>query len=184
MAYFDVALATIGIVLPVGMGALFAYYTRHLLWLRLEVGHNSNARVSEAFLRLLENAKSEMLICDDGNKMEGSIYDNDEIVATVRSKLESNNQFRIRCLFSENYRSKFRAAFENRDYNVEIKAQVERRPVHYKIIDRGQSGYLSRHERGETQRAFKFYENASGWVRELALARHVADIDREFQNAV
>lgn len=182
MTSVEPVFSILGVLAPVLAACVFAYYTRELSGLRFEVGHNSDTIASEVFLRLLKDARKEMLVCDDGNKMDSSIYEDDDVIAAVREKLAANEQFRMRCLFSDDEDTKFRRAFQD-EHRVEIKTGVQRRPVHYKIIDGGRSGYLSRHKHGETQRAFKLYEGARGWVQEMALKRYIADIDQEFRHA-
>lgn len=46
-------------------------------------GRNSDKAAVENFLALLEEAKESMVVYDDGNKMEGSIYQNDRVIEAV-----------------------------------------------------------------------------------------------------
>ena len=178
----DAVLGPTGVFFSLVAVGIYAYHTFALLSLKLDVGQNSDAFASEAFVRLLRDAKESMLVCDDGNKMDVSVYEDDSVVDAVKTKLDSCPEFEMYCLFSDTDETKFVRAF-NDEPRVRIKAGVRRRHVHYKIIDGGRSGYLSRHVHGETQRSYKLYEEATGWVREMALGRHVADIEREFQHA-
>ena len=178
----DAVLGPAGVFFSIAAVGIYAYYTGALLSLKLDVGRNSDAFASEVFVRLLGEAQESMLVCDDGNKMDVSVYEDDSVVDAVRTKLNSYPEFKMYCLFSDTEETKFLRAF-NDEPRVRIKSGVRRRPVHYKIIDGGRSGYLSRHAHGETQRSYKLYEGATGWVREMALGRHIADIEREFQHA-
>ena len=170
-------------LIPVAGGIIVAWFTWDVALLSTKRGVNSDAVALKEFLRLLREAKTEMLICDDGNKMPGSIYDNDEVVDAVKAKLESSEGFKMMCLFSNEYVSKFRRELENLD-GIEIKLASDRRDVHYKIIDGGRSGYLSRHEEGESGREFESYRRVFGRVRRSTFGPFVEDINREFRSAV
>lgn len=167
---------------PILALVIYTYFTWQLLWLRLDVGRGSDAFAAETFLKLLGDARDEMLACDDGRAAAGSLCEDPEVIRAVREKLERNARFEMRCIFSSDDSTAFRRAFEGYD-RVRIKTGVARRDIHYQIIDRGWKGYVSRHRSGEAGQSYKLYERAIGWVRREALGRHLADIDRELPQA-
>lgn len=172
----------VGIVAVALVCAYYFYRLSSLFGLRLRAGTNDNTLAAEMFITLVGEAENEMLVCDDGNSMAGSVYENPDVVDAVRGKLERSGQFRMRCLFSSNDRTKFRAAFDDAE-RVEIKSGASRRDIHYKIIDRGRKGYLSRHPQGGVERSYRFYDGVPTVIRKAVFGRYVADMDREFHAA-
>ena len=65
-----------------------------------ELNWNSNEMAASNFLTLLQDAKDSMVVHDDGNKMEGSIYQNQGVIDAVRTKLSENPRFRLSCHFN------------------------------------------------------------------------------------
>ena len=118
---------------------------------------NDDDSVVRNFIELLDEASTSMILYDDGNDMEGSVYNDSRVIDAVRRKLESNPDFELRCLFNCNDDVKFRKEFTNEpQVDIRTRSDVGReRKVHYKIIDGGMKAYLSRHELGSSQRRFK-----------------------------
>ncbi len=178
--------AIINIVGLVVVAIVCAPYIRKLCelsTLKLEVGTNDNRLATGMFLALLNDAECEMLVCDDGDQMEESIYENSDVIQAVRVKLEANPRFKMRCMFYSDDETKFRTAFRDQD-RVDIKVVKCRRDIHFKIIDDGRKGYVSKHPRGESERAYRSYAGGPQAIRELALRRHITDINGIFQHAV
>ena len=127
---------------------------------RAVVRPNDDDATVKTFLDLLEKAKRSMVIYDDGDKVAGSIYDNDDVLAKVAAKLKKSPAFKIQCCFDcDDATLGFRERFEgNSQVSIETLGYAkEDRPddVHYKIIDDGQKACLSRHDLGSEERRFK-----------------------------
>ena len=118
---------------------------------------NSDHTAVEHFVALLNEAEKNMVVYDDGNKMEGSIYESQEIVEAVRQKLSENPHFRLSCYFNFGDSTLFTEAFAGSP-GVQIEVGQGDRPdddVHYKIIDGGLKAHLSRHKLSSKKRRCK-----------------------------
>ena len=124
-----------------------------------EPGINDDDRAVSSFTDLLEQARCNMTIYDDGDDTEGSIYMNPEVVATIGKKLHAVPNFKMRCYFNLDNSTLFRERFNN-ESQVKILTGTGTRPddTHYKIIDDGRMAYLSRHERGSRKREFQIID--------------------------
>lgn len=122
---------------------------------------NDDSVTETEFLKLLGEARESMIIYDDGNDMDNSIYKSSAIVEAVRQKMDGNPNFQMRCLFNSDEQSLlFRAELAGLS-GVEIRTldrNASRMKTHYKIIDRGLKAYLSQHDLGERARLFKFVD--------------------------
>lgn len=119
---------------------------------------NDDEAAKTAFLELLEEAKHVMVIYDDGNEMENSIYMDNSVLEAVGRKLEEYPEFRIRCLFNcEDPSLLFRKFFSGHDRVdiMTVSPHMEDFAVHYKIIDDGKKAYLSKHSLGNQSRIFR-----------------------------
>ena len=143
------------------------------------------------FIELLDEASTSMILYDDGNDMDGSVYNDGRVIDAVRSKLRTNPDFELRCLFNCNDDVKFRKEFAN-EPQVDIRTRRDmgrERKVHYKIIDGGTKAYLSRHELGSNQRRFKIVDcsNVSKRLRSRVgasvLRKHTEDFATAFTAA-
>lgn len=121
------------------------------------VDWNSDQTAVKNFLALLQDAKESMIVYDDGNKMEGSIYQDESVINAVRKKLSENPRFRLSCYFNFNDAMPFTEALE-RHPGVRVITGHGDRPdgdVHYKIIDSGLKAHISRHEVASQTRRYK-----------------------------
>lgn len=143
------------------------------------------------FIELLDEARTSMILYDDGNDMAGSVYNDSRVIDAVRSKLRFNPDFELRCLFNCDEGVKFRKEFTD-EPQVEIRTRSDvgrERKVHYKIIDGGVKAYLSRHELGSIQRRFKIVDctNVSkrhrSRVAGIVLREHTEDFAMAFSAA-
>ena len=122
-----------------------------------EVAWNSDETAASNFLALLQDATESMVVYDDGNRMKGSIYEDERIIAAVRKKLSENPQFRLSCYFNFNHEMPFTKAFRDHPH-VRIVTGQGNRPsddVHYKIIDKGLKAHISRHEFASQERRYR-----------------------------
>lgn len=135
-------------------------------WAFLQVSTTSDSNSDEAavehFKALLREAERSMVVHDDGNKMAGSIYENEEIIDAVRQKLTNNEHFRLACHFNcdgNRFTEELRQC-----PGVEIRIGHGERPeddVHYKMIDCGRKAHLSRHEFNSKERRYKVIDCGS-----------------------
>ena len=163
-------MATVIIVLLVLVFAASAFFSARTLWMTLQLRHVTSTRTRlnagpvamEEFLKLLDEARREMIIYDDGDMVADSIYAMQELVDAVREKLKSSSEFRMRCLFNAPDDSlPFMKAFGHGVDRVTIKPRDRNRHpfrTHYKIIDGGRKAYLSEHSLGSRERWFKIVD--------------------------
>lgn len=142
------------------------------------------------FTDLLEQAQSNMTVYDDGNKMEGSLYMQQEVVDAIEQKLHDVPSFTLRCYFNcDDPSTLFRQAFDSED-RVDIRIGTGERPdyTHYKIIDDGRMAYLSQHRHGESKRKFQVIDctgvnrRALKRVTDSLLGKYKKDIKQKFQS--
>ena len=148
---------------------IFMYFEMGRLWKKgdamslvtLLEGENDNAVATSMFVALIERAETEIEVFDDGNKMDESVYQNPTVIAALQEKLESNPSFKATFYFNSDDRTEFRKAFDDYSGSVEIHAGTAIRPdiqTHYKIIDGGLEGYLSKHAFNDGEREFSHYD--------------------------
>ena len=145
------------------------------LFLGLRIGKNDPEFVNDTFLDLLAEAKHSLLMCDDGNAMDGSLYEDHRIVKAIADRLDANQDLQIFCIFHKKDDTEFIKQFANNP-RVHIARGVQPRPaIHFKIIDDGVKGYLTTHEYRSHDRQYRLYD--CSWVprsvRDNALGRHV-----------
>ena len=167
---------------------------RALLYLDVKVTPvqvNDDDSVVSNFIELLDEAHTSMILHDDGNNMDGSVYNDRRVIDAVRGKLRVNPDFKLQCLFNCNEDVRFRKEFAN-EPQVEIRTRTVTGSVggvHYKIIDGGVKAYLSRHERGSRDRIYKIVDctNVSkrhrSRIAEIVLGKYTADFASAFSAA-
>ena len=163
----------------------FVWRTRGLLKLDLQVGKNDSKFATDTFIELLNDARQVMMICDDGNDMDGSIYNSARIIDAVDTRLQANAELRLLCLFCSDDDTEFTKWFSDHPRVDMRRGRQPRRDVHFKIIDLGRRGYVSAHPLGATERRYRLYDcsRTPGDIREAALGRHVRDMQAVFPNA-
>ena len=146
-----------GVVLCLVVAVAILYRGWAFLQVSTVVGWNSDKTAAENFLALLQDGKESMVVYDDGNKMEGSIYRDNAVIDAVRLKLSENPNFRLSCYFNFDDDMPFTQAFEGHP-RVRIVTGHGDRPdgdVHYKIIDGGLKAHISRHEVASKERRYR-----------------------------
>lgn len=186
-------------LIPVGTG----YMTWLLYWIaqdgrvrRSTLMINDSTKAKEEFIHLLNESTRLMIVHDDGNKMDDSIYDSPEIVNELREKLAKTPGLRILCLFNENERGLLfrKAARECTQIEIKIRSQedVQADPAlreHYKVIDGGRRAHLSYHSLGSPQRLYWTIDCSRVWklgrsrVIQKDLGEVLARFDREYERA-
>ena len=151
------------VIFAVGACAVAAIVILYRGWAFLRVittmDRNSDKAAVENFLALLDDAKESMVVYDDGNKMEGSIYQDDRVIDAVRRKLTENSTFRLSCYFNVNDDMPFTKALEGHErVRIATGTGREDRPaddIHYKIIDGGVKAHISRHAFASKERRYR-----------------------------
>ena len=152
---------------------------------------NDDNSVAGNFIELLDEAQTSMILCDDGNNRDGSVYNDPRVIAAVRSKLRGTPEFKLQCLFDCNEDVRFRTEFAN-EPQVEIRTRKHMGSsggVYYKIIDQGMKAYLSRHERGSREHICKIVDCTSvsrrhrTRIADSVLGKYTADFASAFRGA-
>lgn len=160
----------------------YVYRTAGLLKLGLQVGRNDNSLAAETFVRLLKDAERTVLICDDGNSMADSIYEQEDIANQVLDCLKASPRLRIMCLFFSNDETVFTRTLDGHAQVIMKRGVQPRRDIHFKIIDDGRKGYVSSHPVGAAERRYRFYDcsRVPASIRDAALGRHIRAMKAEF----
>lgn len=143
---------------------------------------NDNSEAMARFAEALNHANNELLIHDDGDKVDGSIYNDDSVIQTVRDRLNNCPDLRIRCLL--NFNEDVKATKLSDEFNERFQVRyLHQRPVddiHFKIADRGKWAYLSTHRKGNPERDGEVCDGtrASERVREY----YVGDLLEAFED--
>ena len=122
--------------------------------------NNSDEDAVSMFINLIRLAKDQIEVFDDGNKMEGSMYESEDVVNELVRKLKDNDQFKARFFFNTDEELLLRRELEDHE-RVEIYVGAvpgAGRPedeTHYKIIDNGLIAHLSNHVYGAGERTFE-----------------------------
>lgn len=164
-------------IVVLGYASLKVYRAVELMKIRTAEGVNDHEKAQVAFRDLLAEADSDMILYDDGNSMEGSIYEDQAVVDAVRRKLAENPRFTMECMFSSPDETLFRKALGNEPRVTITRRKGGRSSVHYKIIDGGRKAHVSRHALGQERRRFKIVDatEANQRARKVAFGELFAD---------
>lgn len=113
-----------------------------------------------SFVAMLDEAQESMIVYDDGDNFEGSLYNDRRAIDAVRGKLQLNPAFKLQCLFNRDDRLAFQQELES-EPQVDIRIRSRSAPdseVRYKIIDGGAKAYLSRYDLCSKQRRFRIVD--------------------------
>ena len=152
---------------------------------------NDDDSVVTNFIELLSEARISMVVYDDGNDMDGSLYNDPRVIDAVRSKLREHPDFKLQCLFNCDDDVKFREELAH-EQRVDIRTRIDsgdQGEIHYKMIDGGVKAYLSLHALGSRDRIYKIVDCTTvskrhrSRVAEGLLGKHRADFARAFSAA-
>ena len=120
-------------------------------------GVNSDEEAERMFLSLVAETRREIVIHDDGDDTDVSIYNNDQVLVALRERIREHD-IQIRCLFNDEEPGLklLRLAREHPE-NVHVWYMKGARPdhdTHYKIVDGGRLVHLSQHAHGESERMY------------------------------
>lgn len=155
--------------------------------LRITDVENDNEDAIRHFLAVLDQAERELLVHDDGDKTDGSLYDDEGTVDAVRERLRTCPALKIRCLL--NFNEDVRMADLIDEYGDRFQVRyLRQRPVddvHFKIADGGKMAYLSVHPKGVAERTGQVIEDmgAPEFVRKRRLASLIEDFNEGFEKA-
>ena len=153
-------------------------------------GKNDSDTPKQYFKKLLNAAECSMIVYDDGNDMPTSLYADESIVEAVREKLNSTEEFELKCYFNDDANTLFRqelaglAGVEIRTGNGDAK-----RDKHFKIIDGGRIGYVSEHDHGAEERDYEVVDcmmvpdKDFNRVAKKALGTYMESFRRKFESA-
>ena len=165
------------------------------LYVEVESGQNDNDTVLKELLKMVEEAEESLIMYDDGDDQEGSIYNSQKFIDAVEKKLDKNKSFEVRCLFNvkeckklEFYQRFYKGDRPLLEYdnNVSIKYLAREKPkddVHYKVIDWNRKAYLSIHGLGESERSYNIVDctNCSTGYREHLLGKYNKHLQEKMQ---
>ena len=153
-------------------------------------GKNSSETAKDYFKKLLRAAERKMIIYDDGNHMEDSLYADGEVIAAVREKLVAFPEFSVQCFFNDDEELPFRDELAGHA-RVEIRTGTGNasRDTHCKIIDDGRMDYLSTHDHGDPERDYEVIDcmlvpdKHLGRVARKELGEHIDNFSQKFSAA-
>ena len=151
-------------------------------------GTNDDDTAASMFIDIFKRAQSTLVIYDDGNKMDGTIYEDPRVIAAVQEHLANNKELSVRCLFNDEddlaLVRTMRAEYPDR---FEVWYRRSNRPladVHYKIADEGAVGHISQHQHGQPERRFKLLDctKAKPKTRRVALGEYLARFESDIED--
>ncbi len=161
--------------------------TQKYMAVGFERGKNDDGAAIAMFQNILRDAESNMIIHDDGDDAEGSVYNDEATIALLRNRLKENPKLTIKCLFNVNGDLQITTLAKEKEIvgRLLIKYRKGGRPqkdVHYKIIDDGRKGHLSMHGLGEKEREYELIDctDASQNARNKMLGEYRKHFDEEF----
>ena len=115
---------------------------------------NDDEEAARRFKDLIGEAKENIIIHDDGDSTPSTLYNNQDVVDAVRERLEAG--VIIQCLF--NKREDIAMVRLCKDFPDRLTVRYMRsapncrRDIHFKIVDNGTKGILSKHCPGSRDR--------------------------------
>ena len=151
---------------------------------RVQGGVNDDEAAVAMLLAVVKAARKSLIIRDDGNKEPETVYDDANVIDTVRKQLADNDELHIRCLFND------RADLDlvrqvAAEYPTRFQVWYHDGPrpddIHYKIADGGLVGHLSWHEYKQPERDFKLLDcsAAKPRTRKRAFGQYLKQFERE-----
>ena len=119
-------------------------------------GLNNDAQAAEMFLDLIRKTRRSIVIHDDGNDSQESVYNNDRVMAAFRDGIQKHG-IQVRCLFNDAEPIKLLDLAREFPDNVSIWYVEGDRPtpdIHYKVVDGGRLVHLSEHQHRVSERGF------------------------------
>ena len=139
---------------------------------------NSDDQAVTNSVILTKEAKREIEIFDDGDNFEGSAYNDDRLIDAVLSKLREYQDFKVRVFFNIGdpelkFIQKLRGCPQVEIYVREDDKRPDDR--HYRIIDGGIKGNISKHPFGDGRRVYQNFD---------CVAKSKSDTERAGRNVL
>lgn len=156
---------------------------------RVRSGVGDDRTAAEMFLRVLRTAKESVVIQDDGNGVEGTVFKDERVINAIREQLEERKALKIRCIFSDRkalalvkclgteYPGRFQAFYR--------RGRGPIGDVHYEIADGGALGHLSVQGRRQRERSFKVLDctQAATRTRRSVFGKYLRQFERDLAMA-
>lgn len=158
---------TIAIVLMVAsvtvvvIGLIVVWRAHAYLSVRITRGDNDDSAATSMFIYLVNEVEREMIIHDDGDSTDTSIYNDVQAIEAVTRRLQEHSDLTIRCFFNKQEDVKMVSLGEQFPDRFLVRYRHGKRPshdIHYKIIDDGLKGYLSVHDPGRRDREYELID--------------------------
>ena len=149
---------------------------------------NSGEKAVVYFMRVLEEADEQMMIHDDGDSVDGSVYNNKKVIAALDRRLKGGSNLKVRILFNNpGVQLDILELAKKHGDRLRVRYRKGGRPVgdiHYKIADR-RLGYFSEHDEGSTERKIWIYEfqHAPRRARDWVFGDTIRRFEQEFAQA-
>ena len=162
---------------------------RQPLEVRIETGTNDDDQAVGTFIEVLNHATRSLIVHDDGNCMDGTVYNDPKVIQAVESRLETCPDLVVKCLF--NVEEELAMVHLLRDKyadRFQVRYRTGPRPgfnVHYKIADAGCIGHFSDHDFGAAERDYELYDctTVGQTERNAVFKKYVTRFHREFNRA-
>lgn len=190
-----VAAGAIWVVVFCVRATLRAEHLRGVLSLQ---GMNESDVATANFIETVRRAETSLAIHDDGNNMEGSVYNDQKAIDAVVTQMNKHESLSVKCWFNVESVPELGlvAAMRNDDRLATRFAVRYRKPSplklwrfswfdpHYKIADGGEYGTVSRHAFGAMQRRFWIEDcaQASQKGKDITLGPYMRRFAKGFQN--
>ena len=193
----------VDVLVAAGLMAVGATFIGWLLWdefrhrtaqpldVVFEDGVNDDSQAVSRFVEVVQHAKHELIVHDDGNDMPGTIYNDEDVIEAVDRQMAQHGDLVVKCLFNDRAQLAIVERLSRRypdRFRVEYRSWPRGRPafdVHYKIADGGAIGHLSHHDHGARERYFEV-RNCLGVnqrERNIELGKYMRRFNRQFRLA-
>ncbi len=166
----------------------FVWWAQGYLLVLVTRGTNDDDTATSAFICLVNEAKQEMIIHDDGDSTDASIYNNEQAVKAVRTRLQEHRDLSIRCFFNKEEETRMGSLGKQFPDRFQVRYLQGERPVHdihYKIIDGGCKAYLSVHDMGGCDREYEMIDctDSPPRIRRRMFRKFYDQIDRAYASS-
>ena len=182
------SVAPVVYVLTVAAGFMYfvgcAWAAHHLA--KTTKGINDDAKAKELFLKLVKAAKKQLVIYDDGDAKEGSIYEDEGVIKALEQRLDSFHDLKVQCLFNKPGDTLFVRTFQKHD-QVDIGTAAERSDTHFRIADSGTIGWISQHREDADHRPYEMHDFqnvpalfGAAFMRKSTFGAHIRKVEQHF----
>lgn len=156
---------------------------------RVRSGVNDDAAAADMFIHVIEAAKESVVIHDDGDRIDGTVYEDERVISAVRQQLARHSALEIRCLFNDREDlalvERIGAEYPDRFQAFYLDGPRPVGDVHYKIADDGVVGHLSVHGHRHPERSFKLLDctQAKPRTRRSVFGKYLRQFEHDVANA-